>query len=158
MSSVKVGGVELSESEIAEFQEVFDLVDKDRGGTIQANEVMELMQMLGMKPTKADVEKMISEIDEDGNGEVDFSEFLQVMAGPQNLPYSKKELMTSFKTIANSSNPAGTIHPKDLEIALRKYCTDSMTEPEIKRLVNAIEPRDDGLINFEEKINLFVPK
>jgi hypothetical protein len=30
--------VELSESEIAEFQEVFDLVDKDRGGTIQANE------------------------------------------------------------------------------------------------------------------------
>jgi calmodulin len=79
---------------------------------------MELMQMLGMKPTKADVEKMISEIDEDGNGEVDFSEFLQVMAGPQNLPYSKKELMTSFKTIANSSNPAGTIHPKDLETAL----------------------------------------
>eukprot|EP00873_Tetraselmis_striata_P007524 jgi/Tetstr1/427788/TSEL_017906.t1 len=120
--SVKVAGVELSDAEVAEFREVFDLVDKDRGGTIQADEVLELMQMLGMKPSKADVERMISEIDEDGNGEVDFSEFLQ------------------------------------LEEALTRYCGDTMKPEEIKRLVHAIEPRDDGLINYEEKINMFVSK
>mmetsp|Transcript_13346 Transcript_13346/g.34272 ORF Transcript_13346/g.34272 Transcript_13346/m.34272 type:complete len:158 (-) Transcript_13346:62-535(-) len=156
--SVKVAGVELSDAEVAEFREVFDLVDKDRGGTIQADEVLELMQMLGMKPSKADVERMISEIDEDGNGEVDFSEFLQVMAGPQNLPYDKRELMVAFKALANPQNPAGTIHPKQLEEALTRYCGDTMKPEDIKRLVHAIEPRDDGLINYEEKINMFVSK
>ena len=42
---MKVGAVELTEEEVREFREVFDLVDKDGGGTIEAKEVKELMEL-----------------------------------------------------------------------------------------------------------------
>eukprot|EP00873_Tetraselmis_striata_P020336 jgi/Tetstr1/440600/TSEL_028911.t1 len=69
-----VGNVEMTEQEIEEFREVFDLVDKDKGGAIEADEIMELMDMLGIQTDRDQVENMINEIDEDGNGEIDFDE------------------------------------------------------------------------------------
>mmetsp|Transcript_29877 Transcript_29877/g.71220 ORF Transcript_29877/g.71220 Transcript_29877/m.71220 type:complete len:117 (-) Transcript_29877:213-563(-) len=116
------------------------------------------MQMLGMKPSRDSVEKMISEIDKDGNGQVDFQEFLQVMAGPQQLPHTKDELLRAFRTFSSEKNPPGTISPKELEAALVNYCSDSMTPEEIRRLVSSVDPRDDGLINYVEKISLFMTK
>jgi len=74
----QVGNVEMTEQEIEEFREVFDLVDKDKGGAIEADEIMELMDMLGIQTDRDQVENMINEIDEDGNGEIDFDEFLLV--------------------------------------------------------------------------------
>ena len=35
----QVGGVELTETQVAEFREVFDLVDSDKGGDIDVDEV-----------------------------------------------------------------------------------------------------------------------
>ena len=36
------------------------------------------MELLGIETSREQVEKLINEIDEDGNGEIDFDEFLQV--------------------------------------------------------------------------------
>ena len=36
------------------------------------------MELLGIETSREQVEKLIGEIDEDGNGEIDFEEFLQV--------------------------------------------------------------------------------
>ena len=41
-------------------------------------QVRDLMVLLGMRPSLGEVEAMIKEIDIDGNGEVDFEEFIQV--------------------------------------------------------------------------------
>lgn len=57
---------------------MFDVVDKDKGGTLSAEEVKDLMTMLKFNVSLEEVEKMVAEIDEDGSGEVDFEEFLQV--------------------------------------------------------------------------------
>jgi hypothetical protein len=40
------------------------------------------------------------------------------MAGPQNIDYSKAELVNAFKTFSGDSNPAGTIRPQEIEEAL----------------------------------------
>ena len=76
-----VSGIELSDADLAGFREVFDLVDKDKSGAIEMEEVEELTQLLGMDLTRDEVELLVREIDKDGNGEVDFEEFLLVMAG-----------------------------------------------------------------------------
>ena len=62
------------------------------------------MNLLGLTPTSEEVEKMVAEIDLDGNGTVDFDEFLQVMAGSQNYSYTKKDLMRAFKLFAKGEN------------------------------------------------------
>ena len=66
--------------QIAEFKEVFALFDKDGDGTITKNELCTVMQSLGQDPTDQDLDDMINEIDQDGNGEIDFDEFLVLMA------------------------------------------------------------------------------
>lgn len=62
----------LTEEELAEFREIFNLVDLDKGGTISKDELKQLMQTLGLKPTQEELNAMVDEIDQDGNGEIDF--------------------------------------------------------------------------------------
>jgi calmodulin len=54
----------LSPEEIAEFREIFNLVDKDGGGSITKVELGELMDTLGIKCEPDEIEHMISEIDQ----------------------------------------------------------------------------------------------
>ena len=39
----------MSKEELAEFREIFDLVDKDKGGSISRDELGELMDTLGIE-------------------------------------------------------------------------------------------------------------
>ncbi|XP_031646296.1 calmodulin-alpha-like [Oncorhynchus kisutch] len=64
---------QLTEEQIAEFKEAFSLFDKDGDGTITTKE-------LGQNPTEAELQDMINEVDADGNGTIDFPEFLTMMA------------------------------------------------------------------------------
>ena len=70
-------------------------------------QVVELMTMLGMKPTKTEVEKMIAEIDTDGNGTVDFQEFLQVAnPAPQHALPSSLHTLLEYHSMRGRSNTA----------------------------------------------------
>jgi Ca2+-binding EF-hand superfamily protein len=48
-------------------------------GTIDAKELKVAMRALGFEPKKEEIKKMISDIDKDGNGTIDFNEFLEMM-------------------------------------------------------------------------------
>ena len=61
-----------------EFKDAFAIFDKDGGGSITTEELGDVMKSLGQKPTQAELEAMVREIDADGNGEIDFPEFLTV--------------------------------------------------------------------------------
>jgi len=50
-----------------------------RIGTIDAKELKVAMRALGFEPKKEEIKKMISDIDKDGNGTIDFQEFLDMM-------------------------------------------------------------------------------
>ena len=54
-------------------------VDEDKGGSISPQELGSLMETLGLKPNQEELDAMIREIDEDGNGEIEFDEFVQVV-------------------------------------------------------------------------------
>ena len=43
----------LTEEELSEFREIFNLVDLDKGGTISKEELRQLMTTLGLKPSQA---------------------------------------------------------------------------------------------------------
>ncbi|KAK5583127.1 hypothetical protein RB653_004717 [Dictyostelium firmibasis] len=68
-----------SASEIAEFRASFAQFDENGDGQISALELQKILTKCGEKVTGVEVRDMIKEVDTDGNGSIDFNEFLQVM-------------------------------------------------------------------------------
>ncbi|XP_006774256.1 PREDICTED: calmodulin-like [Myotis davidii] len=71
---------QLTEEQIAEFKEALSLFYKKSDGTITAKELVTIMRSLGQNPTETKLQDMIHEVDADGDGTIDFPEFLTMMA------------------------------------------------------------------------------
>ena len=65
--------------EIQELKDEFVAYDLDASGSIDEDELTEIFHKMGEDITLKSVKKMIKEIDLDGNGEVEFNEFLQMV-------------------------------------------------------------------------------
>ena len=64
----------LTEVQLEEFREAFDAFDKDGGGSIDKEELMELFQSLGQTPSSEELDRMVACADADGNETIDFFE------------------------------------------------------------------------------------
>ena len=69
----------LTEEQIAEFKEAFSLFDKDGDGTITTKELGTVMRSLGKNPTEDELQSLVKQADADGNGTIDFPEFIAFM-------------------------------------------------------------------------------
>lgn len=107
----------LSEEEIEEIREAFNLFDTDGSGmffetllsgisehcdskykylsgTIDPKELKAAMQSLGFEAKNQTIYQMIADIDKDGNGSIDFDEFLDMMTAKMVWIY---ELLSIFQ-------------------------------------------------------------
>lgn len=64
-----------------ELKDAFDLYDKDKNGKISASELYSVLKGLGEKCSLKDCRRMISTVDVDGDGCVNFEEFKKMMSG-----------------------------------------------------------------------------
>mmetsp|Transcript_75019 Transcript_75019/g.139980 ORF Transcript_75019/g.139980 Transcript_75019/m.139980 type:complete len:163 (-) Transcript_75019:78-566(-) len=144
----------LSDDDLQEFREIFNLVDTDRGGSIGTEELAKLMDTLGIRTTPEELKLMVSEIDENGNGEIDFDEFVQVMCRKVNTDYTADEVRKAFKVFAGTA-PDGSIRVKDLEKALQVYGREKLTPEEAKNLVAQIECVD-GYFKYDEYVTMMM--
>jgi centrin-1 len=54
-------------------------LDKDKGGSISAEELEEPLIALGFAESREDVQTLINAIDKNGNGEIELEEFLTII-------------------------------------------------------------------------------
>ena len=66
-----------------ELKETFDLMDRDKSGTVDAFELKQIMMCLGHGLSIEESEQLIELADKDGNNEIDFEEFAHVIMGSQ---------------------------------------------------------------------------
>ncbi|KAL3267700.1 hypothetical protein HHI36_006832 [Cryptolaemus montrouzieri] len=64
-----------------ELKEAFRLYDKEGNGYITTSTLKEILKELDDKLTGDELDMIITEIDTDGSGTVDFDEFMEVMTG-----------------------------------------------------------------------------
>ncbi|GMJ06659.1 calmodulin 1, TOUCH 1 [Hibiscus trionum] len=62
-----------------ELREAFKVFDKDQNGFISAAELRHVMANLGENLTDEEVDEMIREADTDGDGQVNYEEFVRMM-------------------------------------------------------------------------------
>merc|ERR1711968_295748 len=87
----------LTEEQIEEIREAFNLFDADNSGAIDVRELKAAMRALGFEVKKEELKKMISDIDNDGNGSIEFAEFLQMMTGKMGEKDSREDIEKVFK-------------------------------------------------------------
>jgi Ca2+-binding EF-hand superfamily protein len=147
--------LKLSEEEERGFREIFNLVDRDKGGSISKEELAQLMNTLGINASPQELELMINEIDQNNDGEIQFEEFVAVMSKKVQASYSAEEVKAAFQVFEGKA-PSGFIRLEDLERALTVYGTDRLTQDQVADLISQIETNQNGYFDYESYINLMM--
>jgi calmodulin len=145
----------LSPEEISEFREIFNLVDRDGGGTITKEELQELMDTLQIRSKPEEIEQMINDIDKDKSGTIDFEEFVTVMSRKVNTSYTSEQVKQAFKVFEGNS-PSGHVKPEILVKALMTYGTEKLSESDAEILVAQLGKNGDGLVNYEDYVSMMM--
>ena len=143
----------LTEDKIAEFREAFEIFDKNRDGFITIKELAEIMKNLGQNPTEAELTDMINEVDIDGNGNIDFKEFLGLMA--RKMRDTEEELFKAFKVFDRDGN--GLISATGLKHAMISL-GEKITDEEADEMIKEADIDGDGYINYEEFVRMIINK
>ena len=112
------------------------------------------MTGLGESPTPERIDQLIGEIDYDGDGEVDFDEFVCLMVKTLNdADKAEEELVEVFKKF--DKNGDNVIDPQDLMIAFHElgYACE---EEEAQDMINFFDNDGDNSINFSEFVKLMM--
>uniref|UniRef100_A0A1I8JNA5 Calmodulin n=1 Tax=Macrostomum lignano TaxID=282301 RepID=A0A1I8JNA5_9PLAT len=64
----------------ARIRESFALFDKNGDGIISTEEIGEVMRSLGQTPSPSELQEMVRQVDINGNGSIDFEEFVAMMS------------------------------------------------------------------------------
>mmetsp|Transcript_109629 Transcript_109629/g.244941 ORF Transcript_109629/g.244941 Transcript_109629/m.244941 type:complete len:468 (+) Transcript_109629:89-1492(+) len=68
----------------AELKKSFDIIDRDKSGTIEANELLLMLYGIGQRMDEEQLETAIKQADKNGDHRIDFDEFLTIFNGLQN--------------------------------------------------------------------------
>jgi len=139
------------------------LVEWDASGGIRVEELEQLLETVGMKINEEELKAMICEVDEDGNGEIDFQEFCDSMSKRIQVPYSPDEILKSFKAFSRSA-PEGMIRVRDLENALKTYMHKDLAANEVQELMEfykdcfvKLPGHDCEFFNFQDYVDIMAP-
>ncbi|XP_009864485.1 PREDICTED: calmodulin-A-like [Apaloderma vittatum] len=154
-SSEYYGADQLTEEQIAEFKEAFSLFDKDGDGTITTKELGTVMRSLGQNPTEAELQDMINEVDADGNGTIDFPEFLTMMARKMKDTDSEEEIREAFRVFDKDGN--GYISAAELRHVMTNL-GEKLTDEEVDEMIREADIDGDGQVNYEEFVQMMTAK
>ena len=86
---------------------------QDGSGTISTKELLGVMRSMGQNPTEDELLALVMEVDVNGDGTIDFDEFLGMMKQKANEADQESDLMDAFKIFDRDKD--GFIDMKELK-------------------------------------------
>ena len=137
----------LSADEIEEIKEAFDIFDVDRSGAISVQELLNAMRSLGFDTKNPAIFQMIADMDEDGNGEIEFEEFLDMMTARISDRNTKEDLERVFKLFDDKRT--GEISVENLR-RVAKELGEDIPEEELREIILRADLDGDGKLTFDD--------
>jgi Ca2+-binding EF-hand superfamily protein len=140
----------LSQEEIDGCREAFNAFDKDRSHTIDVWELRQVLEAMGQKPTEEELFQMISTVDEDMSGAINFAEFLSVIEAQKERAQNfddESDMIDAFVACGGAQDKSGCVQ-RDTLVKIVKL--DFGLTIDIEDLINAIDSDGSGEIEFDE--------
>lgn len=150
----------LPDEALRELKHAFDLFDRNGDGYISVQELATVFHSLGQSLTASELQLLLQDIDTDGDGRIDFTEFVTMMtanskegteaSGTEST--ANAELTETFRIF--DRNGDGKISRAELKQALQNL-GQAPTDNELALMMRAADLNGDGFIDFAEFCQLF---
>mmetsp|Transcript_14653 Transcript_14653/g.16835 ORF Transcript_14653/g.16835 Transcript_14653/m.16835 type:complete len:156 (-) Transcript_14653:240-707(-) len=145
--------VVLTENEIDNSSKVFAEFDTNESGAIDKEELKSALEKMGQNLTDEEVIRMIDEIDESNTGEIQFKDFLKIIAYHKDLQKSNDEDDTLMAFLAMGGGP-GKEGKVDAKVLIQVIKEEFNMTIDIEKLIEEIDADGSGEIEYEEFKNL----
>ena len=162
----------LTEEELQELAEAFDLFDKDGDQSIAAKELHVVLQAIGRNVTERDVHRQILKIkadqriadgeseigsdEEDDYAELDKAEFIDYIS-KEMRDNDMEELVEAFRTFGPQNERYG-INREQLRKTMEEYGEKIQDNNEFEQLFEDLDRDKNGEIGFEDFIKVMMSK
>ena len=96
---------------------------------------------------------MIDQVDTDGNGQIDFAEFLEVITQETLESNPAEEILSVFREIDNKG--LGYISSDDLRQMLN-HLDERLSHEEVEEIVSEIDAKKEGKIHFDNFCSVMI--
>ena len=144
----------LTEETINQFRYFFDLFDKDSSGSITTKELGTIMRNLGQNPSEEELKQMIREVDLNGDGTIDFKEFLGLMARKMRDYDNEDEYIEAFRIFdKNNDDLISKEEFKEAMTIIGQFVWgESPTDADIEYMIKEADTDGDGFLHYSDFI------
>ncbi|XP_068688128.1 myosin-2 essential light chain-like [Montipora capricornis] len=138
----------LTDREMDELRDNFGLYDTVGDGKVESSSMGQMLRSVGLNPTQAEVEKVMREIDPQGNKRISFEEFVPVVLSLRSRThkYGQDVFVDSLRVF--DSDGSGTINSGELRHVLTSL-GEKLKDEDVDTLIQGFED-NSGLINYED--------
>ncbi|CAH2033974.1 unnamed protein product [Thlaspi arvense] len=134
-------------TEIRELEAVFKKFDVNGDGKISSKELGAIMANLGHEVPEEELQKAITEIDQKGDGYINFEEFVELNTKGMDQNDVLENLKDAFSVYDIDGN--GSISAEELHEVLRSL-GDECSIAECRKMIGGVDKDGDGTIDFDE--------
>ena len=146
---------QLSEEQITEYKEAFDLFDTDGSGSIDPKELRAAMQSLGFEAKNQTIYQMITDLDKNKSGNIDFEEFLDMMTARMSDKDTREDINKVFRLFDDDTS--GSITIRNLRRVAREL-GETMTDEELQEMIERADSNGDGSVSMDDFYNIMTKK
>ncbi len=148
-------GDNITDDQLVELKEAFEMFDRDRDGWIGQKELGNILRSLGHEPSEMELADMIRDSDKNEDGLIDFNEFMQIMHKRAKDSDIEDELIEAFKIFDKESE--GKI-PTDEFRHIMLTLGERLTEDEVDEMIKEADSKGEGFIDYKEFAKIILSK
>ena len=149
----KYSANDLTDERVAEFKECFSLYDRDGDGTVDTQELGTVLRSLGHNPTEEELVQIITEVDDDQSGSIEFPEFLTLMARQMKADSDNPQLRYACDLL--DPEGTGSLPLAELRVLLANLCAGQLLEADINYILPDAMADSDGRLPYEKLLKAF---
>ncbi|ELT99719.1 hypothetical protein CAPTEDRAFT_166289 [Capitella teleta] len=147
--------LDVEKSRIEEWYAAFQIFDANKDGHISSTELTALLRQIFQDPTEEQAQEMITALDENKSGQIEFPEFCKHMKTQYKTNGEKsEELKAAFQIFDKDGN---NFISADELMNLMQTFGERLSEEEAKEMIAVADVNSDGKIDYNEFVKMMYP-